>query len=64
VKFDVTVPTSGFIASGQATSTLYVGVAPDYKALAGLRRDDQDRLWRQQHLGRCRVGASRDGFIR
>ncbi|MEO8806271.1 MAG: hypothetical protein ABI433_09320, partial [Burkholderiaceae bacterium] len=36
VKFDVTVPTSGFTATRSATSTIYIGVAPDYKALAGL----------------------------
>jgi xyloglucan-specific exo-beta-1,4-glucanase len=36
VVFDVTVPTSGFTPSGNPTQTLYVGVAPDYKALAGL----------------------------
>lgn len=36
VVFDVTVPTSGFTASGSATQTIYVGVAPDYKNLAGL----------------------------
>lgn len=36
VVFDVTVPTSGFTASGSPTQTIYVGVAPDYKSLAGL----------------------------
>ena len=36
VVFDVTVPTTGFTPSGSPTQTLYVGVAPDYKALAGL----------------------------
>lgn len=36
VVFDVTVPTTGFTPSGVPTQTLYVGVAPDYKALAGL----------------------------
>jgi xyloglucan-specific exo-beta-1,4-glucanase len=36
VVFDVQVPTTGFTASGSATQTIYVGVAPDYKALAGL----------------------------
>lgn len=36
VVFDVTVPTSGFTASGSPTPTIYVGVAPDYKNLAGL----------------------------
>jgi len=36
VVFDVNVPTSGFVSSGTATTTLYVGVAPDYKNLAGL----------------------------
>ncbi|PKM46630.1 MAG: dockerin [Gammaproteobacteria bacterium HGW-Gammaproteobacteria-1] len=36
VVFDVTVPTTGFTPSGSATQTIYVGVAPDYKGLAGL----------------------------
>ncbi len=36
VVFDATVPTTGFTPTGSATQTLYVGVAPDYKALAGL----------------------------
>lgn len=36
VVFDVTVPTTGFTPTGSPTQTLYVGVAPDYKALAGL----------------------------
>lgn len=36
VVFDVTVPTSGFTPTGSATGTIYVGVAPDYKNLAGL----------------------------
>jgi xyloglucan-specific exo-beta-1,4-glucanase len=36
VVFDATIPTTGFIASGTPTQTIYVGVAPDYKALAGL----------------------------
>lgn len=36
VLFDTTVPTTGFTATGSATQTLYVGVAPDYKGLAGL----------------------------
>lgn len=36
VVFDVTIPTTGFAPTGSATQTLYVGVAPDYKALAGL----------------------------
>jgi xyloglucan-specific exo-beta-1,4-glucanase len=36
VVFDVTVPTSGFTPSGSPTQTIYVGVAPDYKSLAGL----------------------------
>jgi hypothetical protein len=36
VLFDVTVPTSGFKSSGTPTQTIYVGVAPDYKGLAGL----------------------------
>ena len=36
VIFDTAVPTSGFISSGTATQTIYVPVAPDYKALAGL----------------------------
>ncbi|MDP1635390.1 MAG: hypothetical protein Q8L69_12005, partial [Gallionellaceae bacterium] len=36
VVFDATVPTTGFTPTGSATQTLYVGVAPDYKGLAGL----------------------------
>lgn len=36
VVFDTHVPTSGFTPSGSATQTIYVGVAPDYKNLAGL----------------------------
>jgi fibronectin type 3 domain-containing protein len=36
VVFDVNVPTSGFTSTGSATQTIYVGVAPDYKNLAGL----------------------------
>jgi xyloglucan-specific exo-beta-1,4-glucanase len=36
VVFDTAVPTSGFISSGTATKTLYVSVAPDYMAMAGL----------------------------
>jgi hypothetical protein len=36
VVFDVTVPTAGFTPSGSPTGTIYVGVAPDYKNLAGL----------------------------
>jgi hypothetical protein len=36
VVFDTTVPSSGFTSSGTATQTIYVGVAPDYKGLAGL----------------------------
>ncbi|WP_341887224.1 dockerin [Variovorax sp. YR752] len=36
VVFDVTVPTSGFAPTGSASGTIYVGVAPDYKSLAGL----------------------------
>jgi hypothetical protein len=36
VLFDVAVPTSGFSPTGQATATLYVAIAPDYKNLAGL----------------------------
>ena len=36
VMFDTTVPTTGFTPMGSATQTIYVGVAPDYKALAGL----------------------------
>ncbi len=36
VLLDATVPTTGFTATGSATQTLYVGVAPDYKGLAGL----------------------------
>lgn len=36
VVFDTTVPATGFTATGSATQTLYVGVAPDYKDLAGL----------------------------
>jgi xyloglucan-specific exo-beta-1,4-glucanase len=36
VMFDTTVPTTSFTPTGSATQTIYVGVAPDYKALAGL----------------------------
>lgn len=36
VVFDATVPTTGFTPTGSATETIYVGVAPDYKDLAGL----------------------------
>ena len=36
VVFDTTVPTTGFTPTGSATQTIYVGVAPDYKDLAGL----------------------------
>jgi fibronectin type 3 domain-containing protein len=36
VVFGATVPTSGFTPTGSPTSTIYVGVAPDYKSLAGL----------------------------
>jgi hypothetical protein len=36
VVFDVTVPTTGFTPTGSPTQTIYVGVAPDYKALSGL----------------------------
>ncbi len=36
VLFDVTVPTTGFTPTGSPTQTIYVGVAPDYKAVAGL----------------------------
>jgi hypothetical protein len=36
VVFDTTVPTTGFTPTGSPTQTLYVGVAPDYKGLAGL----------------------------
>ncbi|HUN94357.1 MAG TPA: hypothetical protein VMU33_20060 [Burkholderiaceae bacterium] len=39
VLFDATIPTSGFTPSGNPTQTIYVGVAPDYKALAGLSYD-------------------------
>ncbi len=34
VVFDTTVLTTGFTPAGSATQTIYVGVAPDYKALA------------------------------
>lgn len=36
VVLDATVPTTGFTPTGNATPTIYVGVAPDYKSLAGL----------------------------
>lgn len=36
VVFDTAVPPTGFVSSGTATQTLYVTVAPDYKAMAGL----------------------------
>ncbi len=36
VAFDLSVPTSGFTPSGSPTQTIYVGIAPDYKNLAGL----------------------------
>jgi xyloglucan-specific exo-beta-1,4-glucanase len=36
VMLDVTIPTSGFAPTGTPTQTLYVGVAPDYRNLAGL----------------------------
>jgi hypothetical protein len=36
VVFNTTVPTTGFTPTGSATPIIYVGVAPDYKALAGL----------------------------
>jgi hypothetical protein len=36
VVFDTTVPTSGFTPTGSPTLTIYIGVAPDYKGLAGL----------------------------
>ncbi|OIQ98481.1 xyloglucanase precursor [mine drainage metagenome] len=36
VVFDTTVQTTGFTPTGNATQTIYVGVAPDYKVLAGL----------------------------
>ena len=36
VTVDATVPASGFTPTGNATGTIYVGVAPDYKGLAGL----------------------------
>lgn len=36
VVFDTAVPTTGFVASGNATQTIYVGIAPDYKGLANL----------------------------
>lgn len=36
VIFDTAVPTSGFTSSGTATQTIYVPVAPDYMAKAGL----------------------------
>jgi hypothetical protein len=36
VVFDTTVPTTGFTPSGTPTQTIYVGIAPDYKDLAGL----------------------------
>lgn len=36
VVFDATVPTTGFTPTGSATQTIYIGVAPDYKGLAGL----------------------------
>ena len=36
VLFDTTVPTTGFTPTGSPTQTLYAGVAPDYKSLAGL----------------------------
>jgi xyloglucan-specific exo-beta-1,4-glucanase len=39
VVFDATVPATGFTATGSATQTIYVGVAPDYKGLAGLTSD-------------------------
>jgi hypothetical protein len=36
VVFDTTVPTTGFTPTGNPTQTIYVGIAPDYKGLAGL----------------------------
>ena len=36
VVFDTTVPTTGSTPTGSATQTIYVGIAPDYKGLAGL----------------------------
>jgi xyloglucan-specific exo-beta-1,4-glucanase len=36
VVFGANVPTTGFTPTGSATQTIYVGVAPDYKGLAGL----------------------------
>jgi photosystem II stability/assembly factor-like uncharacterized protein len=36
VVFDTKVPTRGFTPTRRATKTIYVGVAPDYKDLAGL----------------------------
>ncbi|WP_236904494.1 dockerin [Collimonas fungivorans] len=36
VTFDTTVPTTGFTPTGSATKTIYIGIAPDYKGLAGL----------------------------
>jgi hypothetical protein len=36
VVFDTAVPPTGFVSSGTATQTLYVSVAPDYMAMAGL----------------------------
>ena len=36
VAFDTTVPTTGFTPTGSATQAIYIGVAPDYKGLAGL----------------------------
>jgi xyloglucan-specific exo-beta-1,4-glucanase len=36
IVFDTTIPTTGFTPTGSATQTIYVGIAPDYKTLAGL----------------------------
>jgi hypothetical protein len=36
VVYDTAVPPTGFVSSGTATQTLYVTVAPDYMASAGL----------------------------
>jgi hypothetical protein len=36
VIFDTAVPSTGFVSSGTPTQTIYVPVAPDYMAVAGL----------------------------
>lgn len=66
VVFGAHVPTSGFTPSGSATQTIYVGVAPDYKNMAGLsaylyKSTDGGASWSSVALPAAVTSAPFDG---